>query len=179
MPLRSATILSDRQMARLTAEQGCAIVYTHFGKGFVTEKAGRYIIEDRVKRQLRSIAGHADGWYAPACEILDRLLAFQKIESFPVPAGIVLANHNSFGVSNVTLRGVPKQRYRDLGLGCSFTADAQGVIVLPMLPAEGIVALVPEDIAGNHWLAPENRSLFWRDCRTAVQKLQDRWLGNA
>ena len=64
-------LLSKRNIDRLVHERGCAIVYTHFGYGFVDEKSGR--LRDDVRAAIEYAAGMG-GWFAPASEILDFML---------------------------------------------------------------------------------------------------------
>ena len=64
-------LLSKRNIDRLVQQRGCAIVYTHFGYGFVDEKTKK--LRNDVKEVLDYLA-EQDGWFAPASEILDTLL---------------------------------------------------------------------------------------------------------
>jgi hypothetical protein len=62
-------LISERNQARLVREQGCCIVYTHLGKGFVKgEKL------DATWEQLMKKLAQKNGWFVPASQLLDFLL---------------------------------------------------------------------------------------------------------
>jgi hypothetical protein len=138
-------ILADRNIARLRTECGCSILYTHFGKGFVTPN-GRVGLNHRTKERLGAIARHPDGWYPTVSELLDRLLVFQQISVTYLENGIALRNGTQDDVPAVTLRTPPQRPYRSLD-GTRFCANANGVIVLPVLPAGATVVLAVESAA--------------------------------
>lgn len=69
-------LLSKDNIDRLERENGCAIIYTHFGYGFVDKN--NQLRED-VRRAIE-YAAEKDGWFAPASEILDFMLE-NKAES--------------------------------------------------------------------------------------------------
>lgn len=71
-------LLSEKNQDRLLRERGCCIVYTHFGKGFVTD--GR--INPRTEWLLRALA-QKNGWFVPTSELLDFLLERKKERGIP------------------------------------------------------------------------------------------------
>lgn len=63
-------LLSAKNVDRLERNNGCAILYTHFGYGFVDENGElRKDVCDAI-----DYVADKDGWFAPASEILDFLL---------------------------------------------------------------------------------------------------------
>lgn len=64
-------LLSRGNVDRLVKERGCCIVYTHFAYDFVDEEGT--LSEDF--RQCIDYIASKNGWFAPASEILDYLLA--------------------------------------------------------------------------------------------------------
>lgn len=67
-------LLSRKNVDKLEKEHGCAIIYTHFGYGFVDENGN---LRKDVREAIDYIADK-DGWFAPASEILDFLLQNKK-----------------------------------------------------------------------------------------------------
>lgn len=67
-------LLSRKNVDKLEKEHGCAIIYTHFGYGFVDENGD---LRKDVRDAIDYIAAK-DGWFAPASEILDFLLQNKK-----------------------------------------------------------------------------------------------------
>lgn len=63
-------LLSQKNIDKLVREDGCAIVYTHFGYGF-TDQNGN--LRKDVQAAIEYLASK-DGWFAPASEILDWML---------------------------------------------------------------------------------------------------------
>lgn len=64
-------LVTREAVDRLREEEGYCILSTHLGKGFVRE--GR--VDPGVEEALRHLAGHDDGWFVPASDILEYLLA--------------------------------------------------------------------------------------------------------
>jgi hypothetical protein len=65
-------LLAPKNVDRLAAQGGACIVYTHFASGFVSD--GR--VNPEFEARLRYLVGK-NGWFVPAGEILDHLLARQ------------------------------------------------------------------------------------------------------
>jgi hypothetical protein len=142
------SILSDRNIDRLRSEQGCSILYTHFGKGFVERSDGAFELNTETKRRLQSIAGRSDGWYAPVTEILDRLRAFQHVTMLPLGSGILVTNHNDFPINSLTLHTTPGAACCD-PMGRRFTADSTGKLVIPVLPPATSTAVLGSEFAAH------------------------------
>jgi hypothetical protein len=68
--------ISEGNQDRLEAEGGACILYTHFGHGFVRDRA----IPDRVCELLRRLSGK-NGWFVPVSTLLDHLRARSGIVS--------------------------------------------------------------------------------------------------
>ena len=64
-------LLSPKNVDRLVRQKGCCIVYTHFAYDFVDENGN---LNEDFKRCIDYIASK-NGWFAPAGEILDYVLA--------------------------------------------------------------------------------------------------------
>lgn len=62
------SLLARENVARLSAEGGACIVYTHFGSDFV--RKGK--VDPAFESRLRALASE-NGWFAPASTILDHL----------------------------------------------------------------------------------------------------------
>ncbi len=69
-------LLSEKNIDDLIKEGGAAIIYTHFASGFV--RNGRV---DRQFEKLLIYLARLGGWYAPAGDILEFLLAQKKDKS--------------------------------------------------------------------------------------------------
>ena len=169
------SILSGRHIARLKCERGCSILYTHFGMGFVHVNGSRLELNPETRERLHTISGDGDGWYAPAGEVLDRLLAFQRVTVFPLPGGAVFTNRNPFDLRAVTIQGVPHRTYHDLNNG-SLTCDQRGIMVLPTLTGGQSVALVRGDAAADarRWYESHGHDLYL-DFREAAEKVRARF----
>lgn len=68
-------ILSEKNISRLESENGCCIIYTHFGSNFVKDK----IINPEFQNNIKELVKR-DGWFATASEILDHINTFHKSE---------------------------------------------------------------------------------------------------
>lgn len=68
-------VINKENISRLEEENGCCIIYTHFGKKFVNDGVldATFVnnMVDLVKR---------DAWFASASEILDYIETFQKVK---------------------------------------------------------------------------------------------------
>lgn len=164
------SILNSRNIATLKRECGCSILYTHFGKGFSVRTDGVFELNQETKRCLRGIAGDSDGWYVPVGDILDRLLAFQRVTVFPLPAGVVLVNHNSYDIASLTLHAPPAQPYVDLDRCETIAADEQGRMVLPLLRARTCTTLLRREasLRAKPWY--EERGSAWKSDLEAVAR---------
>ena len=167
------SILSDRNIERLRTERGCSILYTHFGKGFVQRTEGNWELNAETRSRLQAVAGYAQGWYAPVTEILDRLLAFQKITVLPLPGGILIRNLNDFPIHSITLHTVPGRECCDL-LGGRFTADRAGQLIIPVLASGAVIAILGCEAAehATRWNG-DTRSGLLADLTKVGRKLGD------
>jgi hypothetical protein len=174
------SILSDVNVTALRKKQGCSILYTHFGKGFVTKNKGIHELNPETQRRLRAISGYTEGWYAPVGEVLDRLRAFQSVTLLPLPEGIVLSNRNASALTSVTLQAYPGTTYCSLSGEETATADSEGRIVLPSLPAGRVTFLVRSEASKNVRRWYEDRSNSWQnDVAVLARQLGTRWRRHA
>ncbi len=157
---RFNAMLSDDNIARLRRERGCAVLYTHFGRGFVSLNSGAHEFNVETRQRLRAIAGYPDGWYVPVGELLDRLLAFQNVTESPLSGGLLIANHNSFDIRSITLRAAPGMAYWCLD-GNVIRADSAGIMVMPSLPANGTAVVLPARVAASQRRWYEERGRGW------------------
>lgn len=79
------TLVSEKNIDRLEREEGCCIVYTHFGAGF-TDSSGK--LNDNFHQAICCLAGR-EGWFVPAGVLLDYLSRQKEREGF-VSAGYLL-----------------------------------------------------------------------------------------
>lgn len=63
-------LLSKKNVDRLEAEHGCAIVYTHFAYDFVDENG---MLKEEFKQSIDYLASK-NGWFVPAGQLLDYVL---------------------------------------------------------------------------------------------------------
>jgi len=154
------SILSAGAIDRLEAEYGCCILYTHFGMGFTVEREGRYELNSATKQRLTAIATKEDGWFAPAGEVLDRLLAFQKISTYAFPGGLALRNGHSSDIASVTLVTAPHACLQVLD-GRTFRANEKGLVVLPMLRTGETVILTCEHLSDDNLRWHTNDTPAW------------------
>lgn len=73
---RFSRLISEPNQERLARENGCCIVYTHFGKGFA-EKGKVNPTWERLITEL----SRKNGWFVPASELLDFLLERKSRET--------------------------------------------------------------------------------------------------
>jgi hypothetical protein len=66
-------VLSKDNILRLENENGCCIIYTHLGKGFVENETLNLEFVNKMQELVKR-----NGWFAPASEILDYIDAFNK-----------------------------------------------------------------------------------------------------
>jgi hypothetical protein len=168
-------ILCDHQIRRLRQSEGCSILYTHFGKGFVTENGGQLKLNADTKSRLRAVAGDSNGWYAPVGEVLDRLRAFQRVRAVSIRGGLLLINENPFEVRLVTLKGPAGSSYRDAATGELISGDGRGCFVLPALAPRSTTAVLGTRAEGRRWY-DEVGQPWILDCKTAARKLCERFL---
>ncbi|MBN8730164.1 MAG: hypothetical protein J0L64_06445 [Acidobacteria bacterium] len=158
---RFTELLRERQVRRLIDGCGCALVYTHFGKGFCEAGPRGFQLNPHVRRRLERIASRRDGWFAPASEVLDRLLAFHKVLLGGFPGGMLVENGNPYPLRSVTIWDAPRRRYWLVG-GSEIEADEEGRIVLPTLSAGSRMALVGRDVCRQASRWNEDSPPGWR-----------------
>jgi hypothetical protein len=66
-------VVSKQNISRLENENGCCIIYTHFGKSFAVNKT----LNPEFEKKMKYLA-QKDGWFATASEILDYLDSIKK-----------------------------------------------------------------------------------------------------
>lgn len=69
-------VLSKDNIDRLEKENGCCIIYTHFGKNFVKDKTLNSDFVNNMKELVKR-----NGWFTPASEILDYIEAYNKTKN--------------------------------------------------------------------------------------------------
>lgn len=148
-------ILSDKSLRRLKREGGACILYTHFGKGFVTGSNGKCEFNQETREKLRRLAVDPDGWFAPVSVILERLKKMQGVHLQHLGKAVALFNSGTATVTGIVLLGKPNARYYSLD-GRAIDTDAQGQIIIPSLqPDEHRVFLFKK---------PRIKSfLYWKD----------------
>lgn len=70
-------LLSEENIHRLEKEGGCCIVYTHFASGFVENG----IVNSEFEKKIKELSSR-NGWFVPASEMLDYMLAEKKEDKF-------------------------------------------------------------------------------------------------
>ena len=167
------SILSDRNVQKLRQEQGCCILYTHFGKGFVSESSGAFELNAETKRRVQAVAGHCDGWYAPVSEILDRLLACQQVSIVRVNNSVLITNHNDFAIESFTMQAEPGAMCLNAD-GKILPVGEKGQLVLASFPAGASVAILgPHALPATQWNA-DNRNRLFVDVAKIVRKIGER-----
>ncbi|MBS1824086.1 MAG: hypothetical protein JST93_02080 [Acidobacteria bacterium] len=142
---RFDALLSERQVSRLARENGCSVLYTHFGRNFTEQTAGCRELNRETRERLGNIASRGDGWFAPAGELLDRLLAFQRIAFAPFSNGALLHNSNPFDVCSCSLWETPNRRLYTPA-GQVFTPNAKKRLTLPSLKSGATLLLLDEEL---------------------------------
>ena len=71
-------LISPENVSHLVSSGGLCIVYTHFASGFVNDQEK---VNPVFEKRLKNLA-EMDGWFAPASEILDYLLAQKNRSEF-------------------------------------------------------------------------------------------------
>ncbi|HTT20937.1 MAG TPA: hypothetical protein VMG82_18530 [Candidatus Sulfotelmatobacter sp.] len=164
------SILSDRNINKLRNENGCCVLYTHFGKGFVEAQDGTFQLNAETRQRLRAIAGHADGWYAPVSAMLDRLMTFQHVTVLRLEDSTLITNHNNSAIQSVTLQAMPYATCLD-STGKISMVGAGGWLVIPTLPAGASVAILgPAASSPARW-NEDTRNPLVVDISKLVRKL--------
>lgn len=134
-------LLSDKNIRELVRERGTCIVYTHFSDGFCDkQKNGSYVVNNTTKIQLEKLSKQKDGWFVPASEILDRLLAMKNVVVHDAGNTILVSNTNDFPVSGVTLMTKPERiLYGDTG--DVYKANSEGEILIGELNNREVLPL--------------------------------------
>lgn len=167
-------LLSVENIKRLVEDGGCAIVYTHFGRGFVTrDNEGQYCLNNETKRILQAIS-RLDGWFVPVSVLLDRLKVTRNIKVYG-GEGILVANLNDSPVDGVTLCTQSGQRYWTHS-DKEYVADERGNLVIDRLLPNECIFLESSSVRN----VQKNKTLYWRDqnlsqafldARTITEKL--------
>lgn len=71
-------LLTEKNIERLKKEQGCCIIYTHFGFDFVDENGK---LNEEFEKKIRMLSTK-NGWFVPASILLDYLLENKKGHDF-------------------------------------------------------------------------------------------------
>jgi len=141
-------LLSDKNIEKLVRERGASIVYTHFACGFTERgKDGTYKVNDETKKQLTKLAGHKDGWFVPASELLDRLLVMKNITINDKKSAVIVSNSNDFPVLSVTLLTKPGVTLYD-SQERKYAANEDGEIIISKIdPKEAVTFFKTPGIA--------------------------------
>lgn len=128
-------LLTDKNIEKLVKERGVCIAYTHFADGFTVKRDdGQYVVNDTTKIQLKKLSKQKDGWFVPASEILDRLLAMKKVVVHDRGDVMLISNYNDFPVPGITLltkAGMILYGYS----GTAYQANMEGEILIGTLDA--------------------------------------------
>lgn len=166
-------ILSSGNIRRLKDERGCAILYTHFGKGFVESSGEGDTLNRETRERLQDIAGDPEGWYATVSEILDRLLRVGKISSLGFQGGSVLCNGNPDPLEDVTLLAGPGSVYWEPG-GKPHAADVEGRIRFECLPPGLTLLLERKPGEDDRYWYDRSRPVLLTDFETFLERLRAR-----
>jgi len=98
---RFVRLLARENVLRLARERGTSIVYTHLAKWFLVARDGAWGIRRDAEEALRFLAS-LDGWFVPAGEVLDRLVAMRDVFVAAAEDRILIANRGA-AVSGLTL----------------------------------------------------------------------------
>ena len=167
-------LLSLENINQLVDQGGCAIVYTHFGRGFVTrEDDGQYRLDDETKHVLQTVS-ILDGWFVPVSEMLDRLRVTRNVKVFGGKE-LLVANLNDAPVDGLTLNTKSSNRYR-AHTGKVFIADDRGRIVIDRLRPNECLLLESAPVgegteSKTRYWQDQNRSHVFLDGRTILRKL--------
>lgn len=149
-------LLSDENTQGLVEQGGCAIVYTHFGRGFVENDDGKYCLNEETRRILQAIS-RLDGWYVPVSELLDRLRMIRNIKVYPGDE-ILIANLNDSPVEGVTICTLAGKKYRSASDNV-YEADEQGHVIIDRLQPNECICLKSDNDACGH----AGKYVYWKD----------------
>lgn len=134
-------LLSDKNIKKLVKERGVCIVYTHFSDGFSEKQGdGTYIVKEPIRIQIEILSRQKEGWFAPASEILDRLLAMKKVIIQQKGKLILIFNYNGFPIPGITLLTKPGRVLYGYK-GDIYTANEDGEISIGALGTGEIFGL--------------------------------------
>ena len=167
-------MLSERNVRRLRDQNGAAILYTHFGKGFVALQNGRPVLNAESRARLRYVAAQDTGWFSPVGDLLDRLLAFQKVLVGSFAGGFAIRNENASPVRDLTLLAQPGAAFFSPE-AASWTADHLGRLLIAEIAAGQTLLFFHRDLSASmrNWLAPEAPA-WLQDLREIARRLGDR-----
>ncbi len=167
-------LLSHKAVEKLVCDNGICVVYTHFGLGFTEEQGGARKVKEGPAAALREVASCTGGWFVPASEMLDRLLALKNVTCRSESNGWVVANVNPFPVEDLAGRCGEKASLFDSS-GTEIKVDEQGFFTLGTLEPGSAMALFrrpPEQvkglIVGDVLPARERRRLVFEWCKTKL-----------
>ena len=126
---------------QLTSERGACIVYAHFNAEYLkTREGGADELDEQIRSQLQNISTQKDGWFVPASDLLDRLLAMKNVTLVEKENALIVANSNPFPVAGITLL-IPRDVVLEDLNGHECRANEEGEIVVGTLAGNQSITL--------------------------------------
>jgi hypothetical protein len=122
-------LISDKNIAKLVAERGASIVYTHFAYFTKKDKSGIYRLDEDFKRQIAKISQQKDGWFVPVSVLLDRLLLMKNVLLYTTDESMTIVNANAESIEGLTILIKPGEILYDIR-SRKFEANEEGEVVV-------------------------------------------------
>lgn len=163
-------LLSKRNVDKLVRERGACIVYTHFAAGFCKKKSDRsYFLDENVKKKLLYLSKQKEGWFVPAGDLLDRLLAVKDININIEGKAIKIKNNNKQKIKGITLMSGPGMEFIDAS-GKVLVTNKEGELVLGNFAPQEVKTITAK--AGLRALIPPKSPNFIEGIQLVWERLK-------
>jgi hypothetical protein len=102
--VRLFALLAPANVAQLAAQRGASIIHCYLRHYARPQGGGRFNVHPRFEALVQALAAHADGWYVPAVELLDRLRVVRQLKAALSGNQLTLTNTSSLEVLDLGLR---------------------------------------------------------------------------
>jgi len=130
-------MLTDENIEEFKEERGLSIVYTHFAAEFVRDS----VLSPHFKEQLVKISQDSTGWFAPATEVLDRLLYLKNVHIEETSDSYVIINANNKEIKGLTLMTSDSEPLYNRRTGKKIIPNDENEILLGDIKAQNVIVL--------------------------------------
>jgi hypothetical protein len=130
-------MLTDENIKEFKEQRGLSIVYTHFAAEFVRDS----VLSPGFQEQLIKIASDTTGWFAPASEVLDRLLSLKNIHIEETGDSYLIINANNKAIDGLTLMTSSEESLYNRKTGKEITPNNENELLLGTIEAQEVIIL--------------------------------------